>query len=168
MEQIPTVGPLAFRDLVVPIDLGDINEENVVIKLETGFLFWEIDRAGMDFSENIQMKEVSLEPAIAIDENGENFTDLLRKADKKYLIQPEVGNEVIVSFKYKPENNTGTATAFLKNRGYYTYIRDYKGIPNFVELREFKKSGRFSLFSEEQYKKFLGEEMLDLALTYGN
>lgn len=168
VEQIPTVGPMAFRDLVVPIDLADVVEENVIIKLETGFMFWEIDLAGMDFSENIPLKAVALEPSVAIDEKGENVTDLLRKADKKYLIQPEVGNEVIVSFKYKPQNTTGSTTAFLKNRGYYTYIRDYTGIPNFVELREFKKSGRFSLFSEEQYKKFIGEEMLDFALTYGN
>ena len=168
VEQIPTVGPLAYRDLVVSIDLGDTQEENVVLKLETGFMFWEIDRAGIDFSENVQMKEVVLEPSFAVDEKGENVTDLLRKTDQKYLIQPEVGNEVIVSFKYKPDNNTGSATAFLKNRGYYTYIRDYKGIPNFVELQTFKKSGRFSRFSEEQYKKFLGEDMFDLALQYGN
>lgn len=168
VDRITTVGPLAFRDLVVPVDLGDIQDEKVVIKLETGYMFWEIDRAGIDFSENIPMKEVCLEPYAAIDEKGKNVTDLLRETDKKYLIQPEVGNEVIVSFKYKPDNHTGRTTVFLKNRGYYTYIRDYKGIPDFAELNTFKESGRFSRFSEEQYKKFVAEEMLDLALTYGN
>jgi hypothetical protein len=168
VEQIQTVGPLAFRDLVVPIDLGDIKEEKVVLKLETGFMFWEIDRAGMDFSENIQMTEVVLEPSFAIDEKGEDVTELLRKTDQQYLIQPEVGNEVIVSFKYKPKNHTGSATAFLKNRGYYTYIRDYKGLPKFAELQKFKESGRFSRFSEEQYRKFLEEDLFDIALTYAN
>lgn len=168
VEQIQTVGPLAFRDLVVPLDLGDIREEKVVVKLETGFMFWEIDRAGMDFSENIQMTEVVLEPSFAIDEKGEDVTELLRRTDHQYLIQPEVGNEVIVSFKYKPENHTGSATAFLKNRGYYTYIRDYKGLPKFAELQKFKESGRFSRFSEEQYRKFLEEDMFDFALTYAN
>lgn len=168
VERISTVGPLAFRDLVVPIDLEDLQQEKVVVKLETGFMFWEIDQAGMDFSENIIMKEVVLEPSFAVDEKGENVTDLLRKTDKKYLIQPEIGNEVIVSFKYNPENFTASTTAFLKSRGYYTYIRDYKGIPKLAELQTFRKSGRFSRFSEEQYKKFISEELLDLALTYGN
>ena len=168
VERITTVGPLAYRDLVVPIDLEGIKEENVVLKLETGFMFWEIDRAGMDFSENIQMKEVVLEPSFAIDEKGINVTELIRKTDKKYLVQPEIGNEVIVSFKYKPENNAEKATAFLKNRGYYTYIRDYRGLPELAELQTFKNSGRFSRFSEEQYKKFVSEDLLDLALTYGN
>ena len=168
IERIKTVGPLAYRDLVVPIDLEGIQEENVVLKLETGFMFWEVDRAGMDFSENIPMNEVVLEPSSAIDEKGKNVTDLIRKTDSKYLIQPEIGNEVIVSFKYKPENKGGRATAFLKNRGYYTYIRDYKGIPEFAELQTFKKRGRFSQFSEEQYKKFVSEDLIDLALTYGN
>lgn len=168
VERINTVGPLAYRDLVVPIDLKDVQEEKVILKLETGFMFWEIERAGIDFSENIPMKQVVLEPSFAVDEKGKDVTDLLRKTDRKYLVQPEVGNEVIVSFKYRPDNPTGSATAFLKNRGYYTYIRDYKGIPKFAELQSFKKSGRFSQYSEEQYKKFVGEEMLDLALTYGN
>lgn len=79
-----------------------------------------------------------------------------------------MGNAAVVSFKYRPANQIGSATAFLKNRGYYTYIREYRGIPEFAELQTFKKRGRFSQFSEEQYKKFLGEEMLDMAFTYGN
>lgn len=168
IERITTVGPLAFRDIVVPIDLEDPPQEKIVLKLETGFMFWEIDRAGIDFSENIPMKEIVIEPSFAVDEKGGIVTDLLRKTDGEYLIQPEAGNEVIVSFKYKPNNSEGETTAFLKNRGYYTYIRDYKGIPDFAELQEFKKSGKFSRFSEEQYKKFIGEDMFDLALTHGN
>ena len=168
VERINTVGPLAYRDLVVPIDLADPVEENVVLKLETGFMFWEIDRAGIDFSENIDLKKIVLEPSFAVDEQGKNVTYLLRKADQEYLIQPEVGNEVVVSFRHKPGLTSNNTTAFLKNRGYYTYIRDYKGIPDFAELQSFKKRGRFSRFSEEQYKKFVAEDMLNLALTYGN
>ena len=168
IERITTVGPLAFRDIVVPIDLEDPQQEKIVLKLETGFMFWEIDRAGIDFSENIPMKEIVIEPSFAVDEKGGIVTELLRKTDGEYLIQPEAGNEVIVSFKYKANNSEGRTTAFLKNRGYYTYIRDYKGIPDFAELQEFKKSGKFSRFSEEQYKKFIGEDMFDLALTHGN
>ena len=168
VERITTVGPLAFRDLVVPIDLEDLPQEKLVIRLETGFMFWEIDRAGIDFSENIKLKEVVIKPSFAVDEKGKEVTDLLKKTDRKYLIQPEVGNEVTVSFNYKAEDPTVGTTAFLKNRGYYTYIRDYSGIPDLVELKKFKEKGRFSQFAEEQYKKFIGEEMLDIALTYGN
>ncbi|MFD0976500.1 hypothetical protein [Salinimicrobium gaetbulicola] len=168
VEQVITVGPLAFRDMVVPIDLTGDMQENVVLKLETGFMFWEIDRAGIDFSENVPLKEVVLEPSFAVDENGQDVTDLLTKTDGKYLTQPEIGNEVTVIFKHERGNDNLSSTAFLKNRGYYTYIRDYKGIPNFAKLEKFREKGRFSLFSEEQYQKFIDEEMLDLALTYGN
>lgn len=168
VEQINTVGPLNFRDMVVSINLSGHQQENVVLKLQTGFMFWEIDRAGIDFSANIPLKEIVLEPSFAIDENGENVTDLLKKTDGKYLTQPEVGNEVTVIFKNERVKDSQSSTAFLKNRGYYTYIRDYKGIPNFAKLEKFKEKGRFSLFSEEQYKKFINEEMFELALTYGN
>lgn len=168
VERINTVGPLAFRDILVPVDLKNLQSDKVVLKLETGFMFWEIDHAGLDFSENIELERVAIEPSFAVDENDRNVTELLKRSDGKYLIQPEIGNEAVVTFRDTSEEKNAKTTAFLKNRGYYTYIRDYRGIPDFVELRSFKTKGRFPQFSKEQYDKFIREEMLDLALTYGN
>ena len=168
VERVNTVGPLAYRDIVVPIDLMGSEGESVVLKFETGFMFWEIDRAGIDFSENIPMEKVVLKPSFAVNEKGENVTEMLKETDGIYLTQPEVGNAAVVTFRDEESHRDQESSLFLKNRGYYTYIRNYKGIPDFAELRTFKEKGRFSLFSKEQYEKFVREEMLDLALTYGN
>lgn len=167
VKRINSVGPLAYRDIVVPFNLKYVQGENVVLKFETGFMFWEIDRAGIDFSKNIDLEPIVVEPSYAVDEKGNNVTSLLLKNDGKYLIQPEVGNAVTVTYTYSSKDESKT-TLFLKNRGYYTYIRKYSGMPDVAELRSFKKKGRFSQFSKEQYDRFIQEEMLDLALTYGN
>ena len=168
VERLNSVGPLAFRDIVVPIDLKETESDKVVLKLETGFMFWEVDHAGIDFSENADVKETGIEPSFAVDEKGRNVTELLKRTDAKYLTQPEVGNETVVTFRDPSETKNVHKTVFLKNRGYYTYIRNYKGIPNFVELRSFRKKGKFTRFAKEQYDEFVEEKMLDLALTYGN
>ncbi len=52
LEHKNTIGPLASRNFVVPIELSEIVGNTVEIKLETGFMFWELDFAGLDFTEN--------------------------------------------------------------------------------------------------------------------
>ncbi len=49
-------GSVAFKDDILDISLDGVDSDSVKIKLEYGFLFWEIDYAGMDFSKNEQVK----------------------------------------------------------------------------------------------------------------
>ena len=53
MDRIPPVGPLAARDLVVPIDLAQIKGNMVNVRLSCGFMFWEVDQAGLDLTPNL-------------------------------------------------------------------------------------------------------------------
>jgi hypothetical protein len=151
VDKINTVGPLAMRDLIVPISLKDSFGDQVQIKLETGFMFWEVDYIGMDFTENEPLNISYLEPAMAVDENSNDVTQLLKETDERYLVQSEVGNAVEIIYKLDTIDSTMNQSFFLKNRGYYTYIRDYKGIPDLDYLKTFRKSGSFTRFSEEVY-----------------
>jgi len=165
VQYLNVVGPLASRDLIVPIDLNNINETSISVKLECGFMFWEIDYAAMDYSLDQPLEISILNPIRAIDENGKDVKNSLLKSDNSYLVQSKIGSTTTVSFKCDStinENSEGT-TLFLKNRGYYEYIRDYKGIPDFVELRTFREKGAFTNFSKQEYYKFLSHpDMLDL------
>ena len=49
VDYFNTVGPMAFKDDVLAFNIADIQSEKIKIKLEFGFLFWEIDYAGIDF-----------------------------------------------------------------------------------------------------------------------
>ena len=164
VDRINTVGPMASRDIVVPIDVGNASGEKVVIKLETGFMFWEVDYAGIDFTEGLSLEVKYINPNEAIDGNNTNVTKLLTEVDENYLVQPNIGDEVVVNFKLSDAKPDVNRTFFLKNRGYYNYIRNYDGEPNFQKLRLFKKAGAFTDFSKYEYEALMDyENQLDLA-----
>ncbi len=163
IESVNTVGPMAMRNIVVPINLEGISGDNVQIKLETGFMFWEVDYVGLDFSENIDLKPEYISPSKALDQKGYDVTDLLSQVDSNYFTQPNIGDEVVISFPATNPNEGQTQTVFLKNRGYYNYIRDYKGIPDFETLKTFKEKNTFTKYSEKAYFDFVNYQPNQLA-----
>jgi hypothetical protein len=155
VDQINTVGPLATRDLIVPIDLGKINGDTLEVRLECGFMFWDIDYASLDVSENTPLLLTKIAPDTALDENNVDVTSLLQKADGIFYSQPEIGNAVVLGFK-APQRHPGMQqSVFLVNKGYYTYIRNYDGIPNFSRLKSFREADTFTRFSENAYKAIM-------------
>lgn len=161
VEKINPVGPMAFRDLVIPIDLEKIKINKIEIKLECGFMFWEVDYAAIDFGKEEPLEPQYINPSSAIDENGINVTHLLNKEDKNYLVQPEIGNQVVLKYKVTAPKEGEKQSVFLKNRGYYEYIRDYKGFPNIAKLKTFKEKGALSKYSAEEYTRFMKPENLE-------
>ncbi len=164
VDRINTVGPMASRDVAVPIDISNVLGNEVVIKLETGFMFWEVDYVGIDFTENVALDIKYINPYEALDGNGKNVTQQLSVADQSYFVQPNVGDEVEITFKTSEYNKDLKRTVFLKNRGYYNYIRDYKGAPEFQKLKLFREAGAFTDFSKYEYKALMDyESLFDLA-----
>ncbi len=155
VESLPSVGPLSYRDLGIQLDLEGIDEEVVEIKLETGYMFWEVDYVGIDYSVDLPYEKVSLKPNLAITHTGQDVTDLLTLQDGLYLTQEHIGDKVEVSYNIGSLREDLEQSLFLKNRGYYTYIRDYKGIPDFAELKKFRDPNTFTRFSENEYHRIL-------------
>ncbi|MES2410521.1 MAG: hypothetical protein V4535_03665 [Bacteroidota bacterium] len=154
VENINTVGPLSARDIVVPVPLTT-SDEKIQIKLVSGYMFWDLDYAGMDFSRSENLKLTSLKPTTATDENGKDVTSLLLEKDKKYLVQPSIGNEVTLNFASVKATPNLKQSFFFKTNGYYEYIRDYKGSPNIAKLKTFREKGALNAFSIELYKDFV-------------
>ena len=164
IDRINTVGPMASRDIAVPMDISNSLGEEVVIKLETGFMFWEVDYAGIDFTENLSLDINYINPNVAIDGNNDDVTKLLSAEDQNYYVQPNIGDEVVVNFKISESKPGFNKTFFLKNRGYYNYIRDYDSEPNFQKLKLFKEAGAFTDFSKFEYEALMDyENQFDLA-----
>jgi len=159
VDRINTVGPMATRDIAVPIDLTSDLDENVVIKLETGFMFWEVDYVGIDFTEDLPLTINYINPNEAIDGTNNNVTNLLSKADQNYFVQPNIGDEVVVKFKISELKTDLSRTFYLKNRGYYNYIRNYDSEPNFQKLKLFREPSAFTDFSKYEY---------EVLMDYGN
>ncbi|QBA64234.1 hypothetical protein [Muriicola soli] len=155
VEQLSSVGPLSYRDLAIKLDLKDIEKEEVEVKIETGFIFWEVDYVGIDYSEELNFKTYLLNPQTAISDDGRDVAGLLSSEDGQYFTQEEVGDRVDIRYTSPEQHGDYSYSYFLKNRGYYTYVRDYQGIPDFSELRKFKNQNAFTRFSENEYQRLL-------------
>ena len=119
-------------------------------------MFWELDNAAIDFTEDENYTIEKLLPSKAIDENGKDVTAQLLADDKNYLVQPRIGNITTVEYVYNsvPSPNT-TQTYVLHSKGFYEYVRDYKNKPNVKFLKQFKNAGALSDYSMVLYKQIM-------------
>ena len=166
IDRLNTVGPLAYRDIAVPLKNLPTSESNVEIKLETGFMFWELDYAGIDFSEHDKLEVTKAEMIHAEEHDGTIVTKQLQATDDVYLTQPNIGDEVYIRFDLPPIEDGRKQSLFLKNRGFYNYIRDYKGKPNFQKLKLFKEPGSFTEFSKLEYESLMNYADNDDLIVY--
>ncbi len=144
-------GPMAMKDDILAINLEGVASEMVNIKLETGFMFWEIDYAAMDFSVNMPLEITTVMASEALDEAGNDVREAIRWDDDLYYVQPEVGNMALLRFPV-PELTGESRTIILHSKGYYKVIRDYTGMADRRTLRTFREPGRMPLFSKELYE----------------
>ncbi len=161
---ITTIGPLATRNIVVPIDIPGSSEPFTEIRLSSGFMFWEIDYAAIDYSAENNFTVQKINPAKATDELGKNILPDLQKEDAVYLAQPDIGNIATIIYNAAPLNDAAkTRTYILHTKGYYEHIRDFKNPPDLEFLEQFKTPGAFPLFGMQLYKKITAENMKALA-----
>jgi hypothetical protein len=146
-------GPMAFKDDILAFSLSGIESDTVKVKLDYGFMFWEIDYAGMDFSANEPVKITTVALKTASDENGTDILNHLTSADQDYYIQDKVGNEAFLTFPDPPVSGQ-QRDVFLHTKGYYKILRDQQGKTDRKLLKTFRKPGRFPEYSREMYKMY--------------
>jgi hypothetical protein len=163
IADLTTIGPLATREIVVPLNLSDIKDSSFEIKLSSGFMFWEIDYAAIDFSTNKNFEIETVSSSVATDETGKNVLPELNKKDGIYLEQPVPGNVVTLEYNCKPQKPNTERSYILHTRGYYIPVRKFIGAPNIAFLNQFKKPGGFPAYSLQLYKKFSYTTMESIA-----
>ncbi|MDP4204629.1 MAG: hypothetical protein Q8859_01385 [Bacteroidota bacterium] len=144
-------GPMAYKDDIMQIDLSKHNEKNIRLKLESGWLFWEIDYAGMDFSENnnLNIQRVGIDKAT--DQNKKEVHEYLLFDDNQYLNQPNFNDYVLLSFPVPKMKDGDQRTVFLHSKGNYEINQKSKGAPHIAKLKKFKEARSFTKFSKENY-----------------
>ncbi|NNC94029.1 MAG: hypothetical protein HKN92_00595 [Chitinophagales bacterium] len=158
VEYLNTVGPMMFRDFIVPIDLNEIAGDEVEIKIETGFMFWEIDYAAMDFTDDMDLDVSYLLPVSATNATGEDFRSKLDKKDGNFMAQENIGDRTDIVFNVPLMKEDNERSVFLHTHGYYELIRDFEGPPNIAKLNKFKEATYFSEYSRLGYIKTLNWE----------
>lgn len=143
-------GPMAAREDVLSIDLNDIKNDTVKIKLEYGFMFWEIDYAAIDFSPNVAVNQKTALLENAVENRETDVRKLLESSDLYYYVQDEIGDEVDMKFAIPPRTQP-EQTLILHSRGYYKILLDAKGKEQVKYLLSFRKKGRFPEYSNQLF-----------------
>ncbi len=161
VDYFDLIGPVGDREMIMPVTLDQAlfsknpQDDRVIrIKLVSGFKFWELDYAAMDFSENIPVTMHSIQPLSATTEMGKDVGQLISKNDKDYYIQKNTGDEALVVYQDVEEIPGKKKTVFLHARGYYEHVRDYQGPPDKAQLVTFGNPGKLSRFSYVNYQEF--------------
>lgn len=151
VDHLMTVGPLASREFVIPIDIRNLEGDDLQIKLQTGFMFWELDYAAIDFRWKTNVTSKVLKPFIAIGTGSVDWKNALDKSDNLYMAQENTGDITEIVFSVPDALRDKPHSTFLKVQGYYELVRDFNGLPEWTQLRKFKIPGYFSDFSKERY-----------------
>lgn len=149
VDKVELVGPLAYRDIVMPIDLKNHTGDKVRIKVTSAFMMWDVDFMGMDYSDDTDIKIETLSLTTAIANEQPIDAAVLVKADKNFHEQLVTGDELNLTFKNKGSVDSRVSFV-LQSSGYYNHVREYTGEPELVELLSFRSKGRFSRFSKEK------------------
>lgn len=147
-------GPMALKKDVVALDLSAVQGEQVRIKLESGFLFWDIDYAALDFSENEEVVVQTVKPTSAISQTGEDMAAALADDDALYYTQPNVGDEATVKYSIPPQVKSTKRSLLLHAKGHYQILREpVPGKPSLLYLRQFLKPDALPVYSRERWKE---------------
>ena len=144
-------GPAAMRDDILSLNLDGIDPGTFRIKLETGFMFWEVDYTAIDFSPQEQSSLIRVPLTKATANDDLEVKDALAANDKAYYILDEQGDEIVLVFDC-PELKDECRSVFLHTGGYYKVLRDQTGQADKKALRSFRKPGMVPVFSQELYK----------------
>ncbi len=149
VERLYTVGPMAYREMIVPIDLEGIESEAIELRIETGFKFWEIDELKLAYPvEEIPVVERLLPTVKGSDSL---FAQQLAFTDNSYLAQEKTGDIAEVSFEALTAMEGYEYTVFLHTRGYYELVRDFTGLPQIGELKQFEDPNWLAEYARLQY-----------------
>ncbi|MEO8415248.1 MAG: hypothetical protein ABI472_16435 [Ginsengibacter sp.] len=148
-----TPGNAAARDMIMQLNLTDFkNEDHVQIKLQTAYMFWNVDYTAMDFS-NDQPASVSyIMPSEFF--KSENISQQVQfsKADASYM--HIYGSEQLHLAFNVNDNADGTEnTYFLAGNGYYHDNTTFKEKPQLTELRKCSGKGGFDRFSRRKFEE---------------
>ncbi len=159
-DRVSPTGPMADRDVVVPLELQGIRGDEIEVKLEYGAGFWDIDFAGLDFSADQKVHQTTVRLSEATDQDGKDVSAALLSSDESYLIQSRVGDTTQLSFAAPGAREGWARTVFLHSQGHYKIIRDGGGLPDLARIQSLRKPGGLGEFSRERFQEMIGSSQL--------
>ena len=150
VDYFPFTGNTAGRDMVMSIPV-DSTSKIVKIKIESAFMFWDLDYAAVDFDADKAMNLSFIRPSLASFRGSDSKINELLQKDDSYALMKE--DEFLqLEFNSNPVAAGSINSIFLSTTGYYHSTKNYPGKTQIVTLYRFKKKGAFNEFSKATFK----------------
>lgn len=150
VEDINLIGDVRYNELVVPLDPELLNENEIEIRLKSGFMFWEIDYLAIDFTKQSELDIQVIKPTV-VEGMIENPASLLED-DDRYMTHLEEGDSTYLRFEGL-QSKAEKRTVVLHSKGYYQPQTELEGDPQWRKLRSMTVNGGLSMFSKELFDK---------------
>jgi hypothetical protein len=110
--------PYLPRDQIEILDVSNIKEERLKLRLTLASGFWRINSAIVDYSEDVPIEIRELEASEAVNHRGEDIRKKLRADDDIFYVT-EKGDYSMITFNEPPPVSNMARSFILKARGYY-------------------------------------------------
>jgi len=152
IDYFPTSGNTKSRSMIMDLDLKDFMDSNhLQVRLQTTFMFWDLDYAGMDYSTNdsFQTSYIAAD-RIFIKKPDSDCIELA--ADNHSSVKINEREQLNLEFPVQTQTEKGMICSyFLSGTGYYHDNTPMQGKPRFAELLRFTGKGAFDKYSREKY-----------------
>ncbi|MEE9441872.1 MAG: hypothetical protein V3V99_04320 [candidate division Zixibacteria bacterium] len=158
---IPDVGIAVNKEVAIPINLENISGDNLKIKLESTVGIWAVNSVGVDFSDYEPYTPIEFRPRSAVDQDGNDITELLLHKDKKYYHMPTNDDRAEIVFDAWPLPEGKSRSILLKTNGYYNIKVSGQGEPSRELISNMlNEKGAFGKYSLRLLNKYLQNALL--------
>ncbi|MEP6747936.1 MAG: hypothetical protein ABJB86_09435 [Bacteroidota bacterium] len=154
IDYFVTPGNTAERDMIMKINLAGLaHADHVQIRLQTAYMFWDLNYAAMDFSEENNYSTTVLNPIRIQKSDSTSQIEQLSQKDKNYtqLINQDY---IVADFEETPATPNQGTSYFLLSSGYYHINKFYDAKPQLTKLKGFLEKGAFDKFSRQKFEAF--------------
>lgn len=120
------VGPYKVKRQIVLIDVSQLDEPQVRVKLEATTDLWKVDEIFVDYSDDQNVTVTEIRPAQVITERGIDVAGPLSESDDEYYTSL-FGEHAVASFGLPVQRERTNRSYVLKTQGYYYQWFDSHG-----------------------------------------
>lgn len=150
VADVDLVGETNFNSIVVPVKLSPTSKK-LEVRLRSGFMFWDLDYAAIDYSSDQDLEIHVLKPQSAKGNGGQDYTQALSFDDKIYMEHSGGKASTQITFTSLPTKQGLKRTLILRSKGYYLSNYEFTGKTYRKELKKFRNPGELSRFSRDLY-----------------
>lgn len=142
---VDVVGTGIYKDIVVPITKPKESDEQIEVKLVSGYKLWDIDFAGIDQSSFENFSQNEFVPRSVSESDNQNYSSLIDMDDNYHTLKE--GDTLSLHYDLNPIPSGKIQTTILNVSGYYKTTIKQGGTIQKKSLLSFKQKAQMSRFS---------------------